>query len=226
MPPPAATPRESARGVAVFDLDGTVTWSDSLVPYLGAALRAHPGRVLRLWSLPALVAGFLLDRDHGRIKSRLIRAVLGGLERAEVARLTASFLDARLARLTRPQALAAVARHRAQGDWLVLLSASTDLYVPEIGRRLGVDEVICTEVLWRDGRLDGTLVTPNRRGAEKTRCLEALRARHPGARIAAYGNARSDLEHLARADAPLLVNGNARARRAAHRTGVATGEWR
>ena len=190
-----------------------------------AALRAHPARVLRLWRLPAIVAGFLVDGDHGRIKSRIIRAVLGGLDRDAIANLTARFLDQRLAPLTRPAALAALAGHRAQGDRLVLLSASTDVYVRDIGARLGFDEVICTELVWRDGRLDGALATPNRRGAEKRRCLEALRARHPGARVAAYGNADSDLEHLALADAPLLVNASRGARRRALAIGIPAADW-
>jgi len=210
----------------VFDLDGTITWSDTLLPYLVHALRVHPRRVPRLWPLPAIVGGFLLDRDRGRIKSRLIRAVLGGLERDEVASLTRAFLDERLARLTRPAALAAIERHRAQGDWLVLLSASTDFYVREIGARLGFDEVICTEVVWQGAALDGALATPNRRGAEKTHCLEALRARHPGARLIAYGNSGSDLAHLARADAPLLVNASAATRWRARELGIATDDWR
>jgi phosphatidylglycerophosphatase C len=210
----------------VFDLDGTITWHDTLLPYLAAALAAHPLRVLRLWRLPAIVAAFVVDLDRGRLKSRLIRAALGGLSRAEVERLTDRFLDARLGRLTRPAALAAVARHRAAGDRLVLLSASTDFYVQEIGRRLGFDEVICTEVLWRGGVLDGALITANRRGAEKSRCIEGLRARHPGCRLAAYGNADSDLEHLALADLPVLVNAPRLTRRRAAAIGIATDDWK
>ncbi len=210
----------------MFDLDGTITWHDTLLPYLALGLRAYPWHVLRLWRVPAIIAGFLLDRDHGRIKGRMIHAVLGGVPRAGLARLTQQFLDRSLARLTRPDALAAIARHRAAGDWLVLLSASTDLYVPAIGARLGFDEVICTELVWCGDRLDGRLRSANRRGAEKTRCLDALRSRHPLARIAAYGNAGTDLEHLAHCDAPLLVNASAAARRAARRLGVACGDWR
>ena len=210
----------------MFDLDGTITRHDTLGPYLVHALGVHPRRLLRLWRLPAIVGGFLLDGDRGRIKSRMIRAALGGLGRDEVARLTQGFLDRALARQTRPDALAALARHRAAGDWLVLLSASTDFYVREIGARLGFDEVICTEVRWDGERLDGALATENRRGAEKARCLAGLRERHPGARIAAYGNAGSDLDHLAAADAPLLVNAGRRARRHAQQLGIATGDWR
>ena len=107
----------------------------------------------------------------------------------------------------------------------MILSASTDCYVRDLGARLEVDEVICTELLWRGERLDGALATPNRRGPEKLRCIEALRARHPGARIAAYGNAGSDLEHLAAVDAGVLVNGSPAAVRAAEALGVPHRDW-
>ena len=211
--------------MAVFDLDGTLTWHDTLLPYLALGLRRYPSHLLRLWRVPAIIAGFVADRDHGRIKGRMIHAVLGGASRAELARLTERFLDGSLARLTRPAALAALARHRDAGDWLVLLSASTDLYVPAIGARLGFDEVLCTQLQWHGDRLDGRLASANLRGAEKRRCLEALRRRYPQARIAAYGNSGADLEHLALSDAPLLVNASAAARRAARRLGIACGDW-
>lgn len=196
------------------------------MPYLVNVLRRHKARVLRLWPLPLAAAQFFVDRDRGRLKARLITAVMGGLTRAEVTALTREFLDARLASLVRPNALSAIERHRAAGDHLVLLSASTDFYVRDIGRRLGFDDVVCTEVRWHDGVLDGALATENRRGTEKTRCLDALRAEHPGARFAAYGNAGSDLDHLARADVPLLVNASAGTRRRAAALGVPSGDWR
>jgi len=108
----------------------------------------------------------------------------------------------------------------------VLLSASVDLYVPRIGQRLGFDETICTGVAWRDGQLDGGLTTANRRGEEKRRCIDALRQRFAGARIAAYGNSSSDLPHLVAVDRPVLVNGGRGAIRAAERLGVLVEDWR
>ena len=73
-----------------------------------------------------------------------------------------------------------LAEHRRAGDYLVLMSASTDLYVPVISRQLGFDETICTEVRWDGECLNGSLTTPNRKGEEKARCFTALRERHPG----------------------------------------------
>jgi hypothetical protein len=44
--PPEAAPQ---RWVAVLDLDGTLTWRDTLFPFLMGFLRRHLRRVLRLW---------------------------------------------------------------------------------------------------------------------------------------------------------------------------------
>lgn len=211
--------------MAIFDLDGTITRHDTLVPYLWAALKQHPARGLRLWSVPGMLIEFAVRGDRGVLKSRLIRAVLGGWSRTRIELLTQRFLDQQLSRLTRPGALAAIERHRAAGDHLVLLSASTDFYVVAIGARLGFDEVICTEVRWQGERLDGSLRTANRHGEEKTHCVRAVQERHPGARVAAYGNAGSDLPHLSTVDAPTLVNANARTERRARKLGIPTNHW-
>ncbi|HEX9708305.1 MAG TPA: HAD-IB family hydrolase [Steroidobacteraceae bacterium] len=212
--------------VAVFDLDGTITRRDTFVPYLRGWLRRHP----RPRCLGPVVAACLLylfsGFDRGRLKSGLLRACMSGAAADDVRNWTAEFVarlgDAGLC----PRALMAVARHRDAGDRLVLLSASVDLYVPEIGRRLGFDETICTGVAWRDGRVVGALTTANRRGEEKRRCIESLRARFPGARFAAYGNSGADLAHLRIVEEPLLVNAGPRLRRTARNFGIRAEEWR
>ena len=215
------------RPLALFDLDGTITRRDTLLPYVTGFLRSHPGRSLRLVTVLPTLLRFALGRsDRGELKSALIRATFGGESRATLEAWTASFVPRLLQRGVLADALAALAAHRRQGHRLVLLSASADLYVPAIAAALGFDEALCTGIQWQGDRLDGRLTTPNRRAAEKVRCLEALRTRYPGARIAAYGNAASDLQHLRLADAPMLVNGARRARRAAARAGIACRTWR
>lgn len=211
--------------IAVFDLDGTLTRSDTFWPYLRGWARRHPR--LAFWPrVLGVVSRYPLDRDRGLLKSRLIRIAMGGATRAAVDAWTRDFIAALGSAELCPGALAAISRHRAAGDRLVLLSASVDLYVPDIGRRFGFDETICTEVAWRDGRLDGALTSANRRAAEKRRCVDALRARHPGARLAAYGNARSDFSHLAAVEEPVLVNAGRALGRTARRLGFRTEEWR
>ncbi|MBM4218549.1 MAG: HAD-IB family phosphatase [Gammaproteobacteria bacterium] len=211
--------------IAVFDLDGTLTRHDTLWPYLRGWTRRHPR--LRFWPVTiAAAVRYPFDRDRGRLKADLIRAAMAGASRAAVAAWTAEYVaglgDAELC----PGALAQVTRHAAAGDRLVLLSASVDLYVPEIGCRFGFHEAICTAIAWQADRLDGALASPNRRGEEKRRCVESLRARYPGAAVTAYGNAASDFAHFEAADEAVLVNAGRGLRRRAKSCGFRTAEWR
>lgn len=211
--------------IAVFDLDGTITRRDTFWPFIRGWARRHPRA--GFWAQAVSAASrFPFDRDRGRLKAGLIRAAMGGAGRTDVRDWTAEYVASLGNGELCPGAIAAIARHRAAGDRLVLLSASVDLYVPDIGRRFGFDETICTEVAWQGDRLDGALASENRRGAEKRRCVEALRGRHPGSRLVAYGNARSDFDHFAAVDEPVLVNAGPALRREAGLRGFGLQEWR
>jgi phosphatidylglycerophosphatase C len=213
--------------LAVFDLDGTITRHDTLVPYIALCLRPQPWRWVRLpTALPSLAAYALRSIDRGALKGALIRATLGGLSRGEIARCTDQFVPDLLESGLFAEAVAKITEHRNAGDRLVLMSASTDLYVPAVGRALGFDEVICTGVRWNGDRLRGDLATPNRRAEEKARCFATLRERFPNRTTFAYGNASSDLDHLRLAEHGVLVNGCAAARQRATKLGVSTVEWR
>jgi phosphatidylglycerophosphatase C len=177
-------------------------------------------------ALPALVRFALGRADRGALKSAWIRAVLGGSSRAEVSAWTADFVPHLLASGLHADALRVINAHRAAGDFLVLLSASPDLYVPDIGRALGFAETLCTAIRWRGTELDGALDSPNRRGPEKARCLVALRERYPQLPITAYANAASDLAHLALADHAVLVNGSRATCAAALRLNMSCLTWR
>ena len=212
--------------VALFDLDGTLTWRDTLLPFLVGFLGRRPHRALGLWRLPFALGSYWRDRDRGALKSRVIRMIMGGERRVVIDVWADAFVNnLKPQQRFRPLALAVVEAHRAAGDRLVLMSASPDLYVPLIGRLLGFERTVCTEVQWHGDRLDGHLKTANRRGEEKLRCLTWLREQYPALPIIAYGNSASDLDHMRHADRALLVNGNAAARRSAARAGIPTGEW-
>jgi phosphatidylglycerophosphatase C len=214
------------RGLAVFDLDGTITRHDTLMPYVLGFLARRPARLPGLLHPLPTLARFAFGRaDRGDLKSALIRGTLGGASRAVLAEWTEHFVPRLLAHGVWQDALACMARHRAQGDVLALMSASVDLYVPAIARALGFTEVLCTQLRWQGEYLDGALASPNCRGAEKARRLKELRGRHPGLKVTAYGNAASDLGHLCLADRGVLVNGNWRSRQAAKGLGLSCLRW-
>jgi phosphatidylglycerophosphatase C len=192
----------------VFDLDGTITRIDTLGPFLLACLARRPLRLARLpLALPALLR-FLLNRDRGELKGALLHATLGGLPRSWLAVRSAAFVHRLVRRGLYQEALAAIETHQRRGDRLVLMSASTDLYVPEIAASLGFELTLCSRVRWHaDGRLDGRLDSANCRGLEKQRLLQLLIEREQPARVYAYGNSASDVPHLLLAQEGYLING-------------------
>ena len=214
--------------VAVFDLDGTLTWKDTLLPFLVEYLGTRPARLARLWRLPGALAAYAAGgADRGLLKARLIHIALDADPRADIEAWAGSFVAAMPSRgFFRPQALAALEDHRRAGDRLVLLSASPDLYVPLIGQQLGFAQTICTELNWRGDRVEATLRSANRLGVEKLRVLESLRRLYPDRRFVAYGNSATDLVHLHAADQGVLVNATRSARAQALRLGIATSDWR
>jgi phosphatidylglycerophosphatase C len=198
-------------GLVVFDLDGTIARHDTFGPFLWGYLWRRPWRLPRaLLALPA-AARFVFDRDRGAFKGAVIHALLGGAKRASLTHWAAHYVAALLHRGLYAEALSAIAVHRTRGDRLLMMSASTDLYVPRIAQALGFDETICTEVRWRaDGRLDGRLATANCRGEEKRRCLAAVIARDAPGRVYAYGDSRADLAHMQLVQQAYLVNPSSR----------------
>ena len=212
--------------VALFDLDGTLTWRDTMLPFLLGFLLRRPHRALRFWRMPAVLWHFWRERDRGALKSSVIRMIMGGEKRATLDTWAQTFVAGlKPKQRFRPVALAVLETHRAAGDHLVLLSASPDLYVPLIGQLLGFERTLCTELQWQGDRLDGGLKTPNRRGEEKVRCLEWLREQYRNAPVIAYGNSASDLDHMREADRALMVNGDSAARRLAAKWDVAVSYW-
>ncbi len=217
--------------LAIFDLDGTLTWHDTLLSFLAGYVGRNPGKLLHLWRLPGALLAFLFDGfNRGLLKSRVIKIVMEGDPKSEIDAWADAFVQSMAALgLFRQAGLAILESHRRCGDRLILMSASPDLYVPRIGQLLGFELTLCTEIAWRtaspEERLDGALASPNLRGEEKLRCLQWLRGRYPGHTIFAYGNSASDLAHLQHVERPMLVNGNSRAQRMAARRRIPFGRW-
>ena len=137
--------------LAIFDLDGTITRRDTLAPYvLGFLRRKRPWRFpLLVLMLPVLLVYALHIIGRGGLKAAFILIALGGCRRKVLDAWTATFVARLLANGVFPEAIEAIHAHARAGDHLVLLSASTDLYVPAIAQALGFQEVICTGVRWR-----------------------------------------------------------------------------
>jgi phosphatidylglycerophosphatase C len=191
--------------VAAFDVDGTLTRGDCVVPFL----RRAAGRRLAttLLARPGALAAALLRRDRDRLKE-LACAALAGMPSGGVDRLGGEFARQVATTRLRDDTTARLARHRELGHTVLLASASLDAYLVPLGELLGVDAVVCTTLERVDGRLTGRLAGRNCRGAEKARRVrELLSARGlADAELWAYGDSPDDDAFLAIADHPVRVD--------------------
>jgi phosphatidylglycerophosphatase C len=187
--------------IAAFDVDGTVTDSDTVLPYLRAV--AGTSRVLT-----ALGWSVLRTRgDRDAVKAGIVRRALAGVPAARLDEVGRAVAGDVVARRLRPTVVGRLRWHLGQGHTVVFVSASLRPYLDPLAAALGVQAVLCTELaLDAQGRCTGELVGANCRGAEKVRRLEAWMA--PGDHlVAAYGDARSDASLLAAADEGWWVRG-------------------
>lgn len=193
--------------LALFDLDGTLTRGDTYRWFVWQLLAGHPSRWPRALLLPIPVIAFAMGRlDRGGLKGAILRTLFAGMSRQQIAAAARAFAARVVPGRLFPDALNALRSHLTAGDHVVVLSASPDLYVLEIGRLLGAHETICTPVRWDGERLDGRLAGPNHRDREKTRVLATLRAAHRGLQVIAYGNSEADLDHMRHCEEAVFVN--------------------
>lgn len=195
-------------GVAAFDVDGTLTTRDCVVPYLRST-RGTPSFVARLAFRPGALAAALLARDRDRMKAVGAVAGLRGVREERLVEAAELLVSRVMRSRLRPEMVERLRWHVDQKHRVVLVSASFEVYLDLLGRELGTDAVLGTALEIVDGRCTGRLAGPNCRGAEKVRRLHEWLDGAVGGRdraeVWAYGDSAGDRELLADADHAVWV---------------------
>lgn len=199
----------TGRPVAAFDVDGTLSRRDTLLPFLQRLCGTQ--RLARALAANGLALSRMVTgrADRDVVKDALLVRLLAGRDAEEVAAAGATYARFLVdhGRL-RPDTRHRLEEHRAAGHRVVLVSASPEVYLGPLGRHLGVDAVLASGLeVGADGRLTGRLAGRNCRGPEKVARLDAWLEAEAGPHtyVYAYGDSDGDRELLARADVGVLV---------------------
>lgn len=188
------------RTIAVFDLDGTLTRGDTLLPFLRRARGSTRTAGAVLVHVPLIVRALLFPGHRQAAKEAVVAHILAGQDIEALARTAESYAEEVVTRRLRPRMLERVELHRRAGHELVVVSASPALYVAPVGRRLGFDAVLATRLEVGPGRqLTGRITGLNCRGPEKVARLREWLGSRPVV-LYAYGDSAGDRELLAAAD--------------------------
>jgi phosphatidylglycerophosphatase C len=216
--------------IAIYDLDRTLLRKPTFTPFLlFAARRTVPWRLLLLpiWILAMI--GYRLG-FYGRkpLKQFGFRLLVGSsLPDKKFMPVIAEFARLRIARDYGPAAQKSVQENRQSGARIVIATAAPEIYAREIGRQMGIDDVIATQHMRMAGspgylaRFDGE----NCYGTEKLRRIELWfkeqKLQRQDCIITSYSDHPSDAPMLDWSDQAVLVTRSVKLGQAAHKNGWA-----
>lgn len=220
-PPGASSGRFSA--AAFFDLDKTIIAGSSALAF-SRPFRRH-GLITRRAALRSGYTQLLLvlsgaDADTMDLLRRRITALCAGWEVAQINAIVAETLHEIVAPLVYAEATELIAEHRANGDEIVVLSASGLEVVEPIAALVGADRCTATRMGVVDGRYSG-VVDYYCYGEHKAQAARDIAAER-GYRLAdcrAYSDSITDLPLLEAVGHPTAVNPDRALRREALRRG-------
>ncbi|MEO5712008.1 MAG: HAD-IB family phosphatase [Luteolibacter sp.] len=201
---PDAFPETPPKGIALFDLDGTLIAWDCQLLFRHFIVRRERWRGIFLPVFFAFLplAGLL---GAGGMK-RIFLCYLYRMDPERLMRYSREFAAAVMPAIY-PELRAKLERHRRHGHLLILASASPEFYVAEIGRELGFDLTLGTPVEFVNFFPD----LENHKGAAKVRRLhQALPPSYfqNGRLIRCHGytDSRADLPMLGLCQEATVVN--------------------
>lgn len=186
--------------IAAFDFDGTITRKDTLIEFLrftGGSARFYA--VFTLY-FPLLVLMKLKLYSNQKAKEKIFAHYFKAMPIEQFDDLCRRFFEQKGPSLIYAEAKAQIAKHKAQGDEIVIISASIENWVCHFTEALGADKLLATQVEVQDGKITGRFLTANCYGKEKVKRLLSAYPERSNYYLLAYGDSRGDKELLQFAD--------------------------
>jgi HAD superfamily hydrolase (TIGR01490 family) len=211
---------------AFFDLDKTVLRIDtgmSWMRFLHRRGEVTTGYLAQAIWWSALYKMALLDMEA--LATRLTATMEGQLESELIAK-SDEWHKQDVFHHVAPAARVAMARHRREGDLIVLLTGSTQYAAEVVARGLGVEHVLCSRLEVKDGRFTGRLAQMCFRHF-KVPIAESFAAEHDVDLAAStfYSDSYNDLPMLTRVGNAVAVNPDTRLARHARARGWPIEKW-
>lgn len=191
------------KNLALFDFDGTLCRKDSFTGFIFYTLskRHIAKRGLRI--LPWIQAYYLNRYPADKMRSRLFHSMFRNISTDYLQDLALNYRTQLLAQLD-PEMLLQLRQHQLQGDDVVIVSASIDVYLQPLSQYLGVD-LICTETQIIQQHYTGFYRSPDCSCEQKSLRVQQRYDLENYHAIYAYGNTEEDRAMLDLADYSFMV---------------------
>lgn len=187
--------------IHALDFDGTITTRDTFLLFLRfvAGKRRFYSGMVRL--LPIIAKWKLRLLSTQRAKEAVFAHFCAGMSLSDFNALCADFAKSHAA-LLRPLAVRAIQNAIANGETVLIVSASIENYIAPFFADYA-DNIIIEATraeVGENGRLTGRFISENCKGAEKVRRILARFPERESYRLIAYGDSSGDRQMLRFAD--------------------------
>ncbi len=194
---------------AFFDFDDTLAKGDSIFPFLLYCIKRGLAPKSQLFKAAAGFLRWKIQPSSGRAVKEMTLSFIKGHTVEEMDGIARDFFRDVQQKAFFADAAPELFHLREQGVKLVVVSASSDLYMKILPEFLPIDAVISTVCETKDGCYTGK-IGKNCKGDEKVRRIQAwLQARQltiDREKSAGYGDSPSDAPMLLLTAHPTLVN--------------------
>lgn len=188
-----------SRGLALFDFDGTITSKDSLFEFIKFA-SGKLGFYFVMSIFSPWIIYYVFIKKEGEIAKRKVLAFLfKGKSESELKQLGISFTEKIIPSILLPRALDEINMHKKQGNKVLVISASLDIWLKPWADSMGM-ELICTQMEFENQKFSGRFATANCIGIEKVNRINSYLKLNDFRPIFAYGNSSGDKQMLELAD--------------------------
>lgn len=194
------------KNLALFDFDGTLYAGDSFTRFIFYTRSKRHILKNSLKILPWIQAYYLKLYPANAMRPKLFAAIFSQTDLDELQPIIQDYAEYLITRLN-PKLYQQLLQHQQQGDDVVLVSASVDLYLQAVCQLLNI-ELICTETERINRILTGKYSTPDCSEIQKSLRIQQRYQLEDYQYIYAYGNSDEDLEMLKLADFPYMVGVN------------------
>lgn len=195
--------------LAIFDLDNTLLAGDSDHQW-GEYLCARG--LVDADAYRAKNDGFYADYVAGKLDvlayQNFCQEILGRTDKAQLDEWHADFMRDCIEPIILAKGEALLAKHRAAGDLLMIITATNRFITAPIAQRLGVEHLIATECGMQDGQYTGELVDVPSFQAGKITRLNAWLTEHQATLGESYfySDSYNDLPLLEQVSHPVAVD--------------------
>ena len=183
--------------IAAFDFDCTISYRDSLIPFLWTSFSPWIFCSKLLRCAPYGFKYLIRSINNGELKRRVLSVFFKNLSKNELHHKAQNYAKNILPQNIRPEAMQRMQWHKKQGHLCIIVSASLELYLKPWAENAQFDEVLSTKL---DFSSSPPKMLDNCYALQKVNRLKERFGENKNYILYAYGDSEGDKELLEYAD--------------------------